>query len=138
MRLLALSPTKMLEEGLQGLSSMPEYKLIKQPEVGLAMIQAKTCGNGAPFNFGEIPLTRCAISLNGIIGYGYVSGRKKRHAVMMAICDALLQLPEYHTALSKSLLKPIEKELERKKRMKAGEINATKVDFFTMVRGEDE
>ncbi|SMD12214.1 alpha-D-ribose 1-methylphosphonate 5-triphosphate synthase subunit PhnG [Desulfocicer vacuolatum DSM 3385] len=137
MRLLALSPTGMLERQLNMLERVPGYKFLKQPEVGLAMIQARACGNGKPFNFGEIPLTRCVVSMGGYTGYGYVSGRKKRHAVMMAVFDALLQDPEHHEDLQKSLLEPIAKKLEEKKQQKAQETGSTKVDFFTMVRGED-
>ena len=138
MRLLALSPTTILEHELEKLENVPEYILLKQPEVGLAMIQARACGNGASFNFGEIPLTRCAISLDGHIGYGYVSGRKKRHAVMMAIFDALLQNPKRHKALQENVLTPIAQLLADKKEQKVKETSSTKVDFFTMVRGEDD
>lgn len=138
MKLLALCPTTMLEQEFEKLEEVPEYTLLKQPEVGLAMIQARTCGHGAPFNFGEIPLTRCAVSAGGHIGYGYVSGRKKRHAVMMAIFDALLQNPAQRSVLQISLLDPIVDFLAKKKEQKRQETTSTKVDFFTMVRGEDE
>lgn len=138
MRLLALASTPLLEEHYSTLTPVPEHTLLKQPEVGIAMIQARTCGNGAPFNFGEIPLTRCAVQLGEHIGYGYVSGRKKRHALLMAIYDALLQDERRRPELERGLLATITTALAEKKAQKAKETATTKVDFFTLVRGEDE
>jgi alpha-D-ribose 1-methylphosphonate 5-triphosphate synthase subunit PhnG len=67
----------------------------------------------------------------------YVQGRSQRHAEQAAVADALLQLPEWHDTVQAQLIQPLARlhaeRVERQARVAA----QTKVEFFTMVRGED-
>lgn len=137
MRLLSLAPDSYLKKAWDNFDKSQEYIVIRQPEVGLAMIKAKACGNGNPFNFGEVPLTRCAVRVGEKIGHGYVQGRKKEHAFHMAIFDALLQNDDNRSSLTDSILTPIFQFLKKKKNDRKKAVEKTKVEFFTMVRGED-
>lgn len=139
MRLLACAPPSLLEQHwLKIEASVPQYTIIRQPEVGLTMVQARSCGNGSPFNFGEMPLTRCAVRVGDIVGHGYVQGRKKSHAFHMALFDALLQTDSFNEQIEETLLTQLFVKVEEKRERRQKEAQNTKVDFFTMVRGEND
>lgn len=78
--------------------------------------------------------TGCA----GLLGCGYVLGEQPRHAEMMAVLDALWQ--DEHTAplLDAELLPTLCTALRERYAHDAAAGAATRVDFFTMTRGEDK
>ena len=56
------------------------------------MVRGRAGGTGAPFNLGEMTVTRCSLQLaDGTVGHAYVPGRDRDHARRAAICDALMQ-----------------------------------------------
>lgn len=115
----------------------PAFDWLRAPEAGGVMVRGRTGGSGAPFNLGEMTVTRCALSLaDGTVGHGYVQGRSKAKAEMAAKIDALMQT-EAAEALRATVLVPLEQERATSKAARAAKAAATKVDFFTMVRGED-
>jgi alpha-D-ribose 1-methylphosphonate 5-triphosphate synthase subunit PhnG len=65
-----------------------------------------------------------------------VRGRSKPKARQAALVDALMQGPEADTVRAR-LIEPLAEALVEAKRTRAAKAAATKVDFFTMVRGED-
>ncbi|MGE3541113.1 MAG: phosphonate C-P lyase system protein PhnG [Candidatus Tectimicrobiota bacterium] len=106
--MLASAPCAELLEAWQDLPSPPSYTLLKTPEVGLVHIQARTSGSGQPFYLGEATVARCTVQLHsGEIGGGYVLGRDRRHAELMAVCDALLQHPLYSATVHHGLLRTL-------------------------------
>jgi alpha-D-ribose 1-methylphosphonate 5-triphosphate synthase subunit PhnG len=70
------------------------------------------------------------------VGHGYVQGRSKDHALQAALVDALMQT-EVADSVEAGLLAPLRKAMVASKTMRAAKAAATKVDFFTIVRGED-
>ena len=69
-----------------------EYQLIRAPEIGMTLVRGRMGGNGAPFNVGEMSVTRCVVRLaDGRTGYSYLAGRDKVHAELAALADAHLQ-----------------------------------------------
>ncbi len=115
----------------------PAFDWLRAPEVGAVMVRGRMGGSGAPFNLGEMTVTRCALSLaDGTVGHGYVQGRSKAKAEMAAKIDALMQTGAAE-GLRAKVLAPLEQERERAKEARASKAAATKVEFFTMVRGED-
>ncbi|WP_282093936.1 phosphonate C-P lyase system protein PhnG [Epibacterium ulvae] len=115
----------------------PEFDWLRAPEVGAVMTRARMGGTGAPFNLGEMTVTRCALTLSdGTVGHGYVQGRDKVKAETVALIDALMQGPRAHI-LDEVILVPLRKARHARKRARAEKAAATKVDFFTLVRGED-
>lgn len=137
MGVLARAPLAALESAWEELAPKPEYIMLRQPETGLVMVQARTNGSGAPFNMGEMTLTRCAVSMETTVGHAYVAGRSKRHAELAAVFDGLLQHAEKTEQVFESVIIPIEEQLVVKQKEEEQRVAATKVDFFTMVRGED-
>ena len=141
MALLSRAPLPLLEQGLaEQANARPEW--LRQPETGLYMVQGRAGGTGHRFNLGELTVTRCALRLHSddntaMVGVAYVMGRNHRHAQLAAIADALLQSPALHASLDASVLQPVREHLAREHAQRAAKAQATKVDFFTMVRGDD-
>ncbi len=115
------------------------YSMLRQPETGLVMVRARAGGKGQRFNLGEASVTRCSVSMEtGEVGHGYVTGRNKRHAEMAAVFDALLQNEKWKARLLENVITPIDERIQKSKNERQAKVASTKVDFFTMVRGEDE
>ncbi|WP_428249695.1 phosphonate C-P lyase system protein PhnG [Ferrovibrio sp.] len=139
LRLLARAERGCLEQAFAALPQQPGYRRLKQPETGLAMLRARAGGVGQRFNMGEMTISRCVVALEagGAMGVGYVPGRDQRKAELVALFDALSQDAATAALLEASLFAPLESELAQAQAARAAKVAATKVDFFTMVRGED-
>lgn len=134
MGLLAKAPAARVTELLD---APPAFDWLRAPEVGSTMVRGRTGGTGAPFNLGEITVTRCALRLScGTVGHAYVQGRNKDHAQAAALIDALMQT-DAATHIRETVLDPLTQEAQVRRDARAAKAAATKVDFFTMVRGED-
>ena len=137
MGILARAGTGQLEEAYAALDAPPEYEFLRQPEIGMALVRARADARGGRFNLGEMTVSRCSVRLaDGPIGHGYVAGRDKRHAELAAIFDALLQSPA-HKAEIHATVDALAAELNALREKRDAKTAATKVNFFTMVRGED-
>lgn len=139
LRLLARADRATLEAALAALPARPEWRRLKQPETGLAMIRARAGGAGQRFNLGEMTVSRCVVALNdgGTMGVGYVQGRDRRRAELVAVFDALSQDPAGAEKIEELLIAPVERTLADERSKREAKVAATRVDFFTLVRGED-
>lgn len=138
MGVLAKSAATALQQRWQALSLEPEYQFIRKPETGLTMLRGRVGGSGQPFNLGEMTLTRCAVRLaSGTLGVSYIAGRNSQHAITAALADALLQDNNTQVLLQRELIEPLQAELDAERQQRATQANSTRVDFFTLVRGED-
>jgi alpha-D-ribose 1-methylphosphonate 5-triphosphate synthase subunit PhnG len=117
---------------------LPPHELLRAPEIGAVMVRGRVGGTGAPFNLGEMTVTRCSVRLDeGTVGHAWVQGRDKSHALRAAVADALLQTGAA-AEISTQVIQPLSAEASRARTARAAKAAATKVDFFTMVRGEDQ
>ncbi|MUM78849.1 phosphonate C-P lyase system protein PhnG [Pseudodesulfovibrio sp. F-1] len=138
MSVLAYAGSARLAEALARLAPPPSFEHVRPPEVGMVMVRGRADGNGGRFNLGEMTMTRCTVALpDGFIGHGYVTGRDKAHAELAAVFDALLQDPGRNPGLMDSVIIPLEREQLAARRAQNEKTAATRVNFFTMVRGED-
>ncbi|WP_336667413.1 phosphonate C-P lyase system protein PhnG [Enterobacter mori] len=138
MRVLAHSQPAALAARMNALSLAPDYDTLRAPEIGLVQIQARMGGTGERFFAGDATLTRAAIRLNsGTLGYSYVLGRDKAHAERCAVIDALLQEQPYFQTLMETLIAPLEADRAARIAARQAEVNASRVDFFTLVRGDN-
>ncbi|WP_022705438.1 phosphonate C-P lyase system protein PhnG [Pseudorhodobacter ferrugineus] len=116
---------------------LPAHSFLRSPEVGAVMVQARAGGTGAPFNLGEMTVTRCSVQLtDGPVGHAWVQGRDARHSTHAAIMDALMHTPQA-AALGSGVLDVLHREAQAARQARTEKAAATKVDFFTLVRGED-
>ncbi|WP_145498113.1 phosphonate C-P lyase system protein PhnG [Yersinia bercovieri] len=154
MSVLAHSQPAELLAHWQPLNLSPMYQVIRAPEIGLNQLQARMGATGRRFILGDMTITRAVIMLNGtpaIYGYSYIAGRNKSHAELCALLDALLQLSTLNrdpsTAHGKpaglnelllsTVIYPLAAAQQKRRQLRARAIAASKVDFFTLVRGED-
>ncbi|MEO0939115.1 MAG: phosphonate C-P lyase system protein PhnG [Pseudomonadota bacterium] len=115
----------------------PAFTWLRAPEIGGMMVRGRAGGTGAPFNLGEMTVTRCALTLDGgQVGHAYIQGRRKADAEACALVDALMQT-DVAERLRAAVLEPLAAEQAEAKAARAAKAAATKVDFFTMARGED-
>jgi alpha-D-ribose 1-methylphosphonate 5-triphosphate synthase subunit PhnG len=118
-------------------ATRPDYRILRAPEIGSVMVRGRAGGTGAPFNLGEVTVTRCSLRLTGgVVGHGYVQGRQKQDALTAALIDALMQT-DAAASVRATVLDPLREEQAARRDLRAAKAAATKVDFFTMVRGED-
>jgi alpha-D-ribose 1-methylphosphonate 5-triphosphate synthase subunit PhnG len=117
--------------------TLPAYENLREPENGLVMVRGRIGGDGVPFNLGEATVSRAAVRLaTGEVGFGYTLGRDRAKARMIALCDALLQSSEFAEVVEANVFAPLRAALVSMRDRKAAETAATRVDFYTLVRGE--
>jgi alpha-D-ribose 1-methylphosphonate 5-triphosphate synthase subunit PhnG len=114
----------------------PEVQMIRGPETGLIMLRGRTGGGGAPFNLGEATVSRASVRIGtGEVGHGYCLGRDEEKAKLIAVIDALFQREPGNIEFA--ILRPLRDAAWARDKQRQDETAATKVEFFTMVRGED-
>jgi alpha-D-ribose 1-methylphosphonate 5-triphosphate synthase subunit PhnG len=137
MAVLTCSSADEIARHLAALDPLPAHTQLREPQSGLVMLRGRIGGDGAPFNFGEATVSRCAVRLAaGETGFGYALGRDHEKARLIALVDAMIQLEQWQSGLEKSVLAPIEDRLTAEREKTAQQVAATKVEFFTLVRGE--
>jgi alpha-D-ribose 1-methylphosphonate 5-triphosphate synthase subunit PhnG len=141
MAVLAKASTETIEPLWDALSDKPRWTCIRPPEVGMVMVRARAGGTGQRFNMGEMTVTRCVVRLDdgevaSKVGHAYVAGRDTRHAELAAVVDAMMQQPERRDALRRALIAPLANAQAEARDRTRRRTAATKVDFFTMVRGD--
>jgi len=136
MAVLAHSPAAEIAGRLAAIT-VPAHENLREPESGLVMVRGRTGGDGAPFNLGEATVSRAAVRLaTGEVGFGYTLGRDAKKAQMIALCDAMVQSAELSGEVEVQVIAPLRAAMIAERNRKAAETAATRVDFYTMVRGE--
>jgi alpha-D-ribose 1-methylphosphonate 5-triphosphate synthase subunit PhnG len=138
MSILARSSRAAIEQVWKDSAATLAFNWLRKPHTGLVMVRGRAGGTGKPFNLGEMTVSRCALQLPcGVVGHGYVQGRDHRHVELAAKLDALLQREERREGLLATVIEPLH-ELQAQRRLELSrKAAATKVEFFTMVRGEN-
>ena len=117
--------------------ALPDHENLREPENGLVMVRGRIGGDGAAFNLGEATVSRAAVRLSsGEVGFGYTLGRDGTKARMIALCDALVQSDEFAGLVETKVIAPLRAAISAKQNRKAAEAAATRVEFYTLVRGE--
>ena len=138
MRVLAEAAESELVMLVGELGALPAHDNVRPPETGLVMVRGRVGGDGAPFNLGEATVSRAAVRLaSGELGFGYVLGRNQEKARLVALCDALWQSRRYRSVMEDGILAPLRARVAARRQQADAQTAATRVDFFTLVRGED-
>jgi alpha-D-ribose 1-methylphosphonate 5-triphosphate synthase subunit PhnG len=117
--------------------ALPVHENLREPENGLVMVRGRTGGDGAAFNLGEATVSRAAVRLStGEVGFGYTLGRDRQKAQLIALCDALIQTADHAESVEAQVLAPLRTAITSERNRRAAETAATRVDFYTLVRGE--
>ncbi|MGH8773356.1 MAG: phosphonate C-P lyase system protein PhnG [Burkholderiales bacterium] len=136
MGVLAKARLDELEAAFALLPEKPAYTWLRPPETGLVMVRARAGGTGAKFNLGEMPVTRCALKTeDGVVGHAYVQGRSHRHAELAALIDAMLLAGM--SEIESRVISPLAQARAARAALAQAQAAATRVEFFTLVRGEN-
>ncbi len=136
--LAAMGSAVMAERYAVLASSLPPGSPVRGPEVGLVMLRGRMGGGGAAFNLGEASVVRATVKLgSGEVGHAVVLGRDAEHALRAAHLDAVWQRPDWRSRIEEAFVAPSLAAEAAETALRAEETEATRVDFFTLVRGED-
>ena len=114
-----------------------EAEDLRAPETGLVMARGRIGGDGRAFNVGEATVTRAAVRLpTGETGFAYHLCRDRPKARLAAILDAHWQRLDRRRAVE-AALSSIAERRAREAAAVARKVAATRVNFFTLARGED-
>ncbi len=119
----------------QAINNDTPVAVLRPPEVGLAMVTGRVNATGTPFGLGEMTVTRCVVQIDSAMGVGYVGGRSFDHARGVAIADALLQ-GHRHQEIMDRVVTPLAEILHQRERTRVADIESSRVQFVTMVRGD--
>jgi len=138
---LAKASLPELEEAWAALPDPPRWRLLRPTEAGLALVRGRIGGSGRKFNLGEMTMTRAAVQLvveggPAVIGFGHVAGRQLRRAELVALFDALLQVPSRYAAIAAAVVAPLAARQQAARAALAAKVAPSKVEFLTVVRGE--
>ena len=134
---LARAERHALEQAAAALGELPPLELVRPSEPGMVMLRGRVGGTGDAFNLGEATVTRCALRVgSGALGVGYALGRDRRKAELIALFDALLQNPARQAAIQRDVVDLLAGEQAARRDAAGRSAAASKVEFFTMVRGE--
>ena len=138
MRLMSRCPHEALARYWRDCGLAVEATDLRRPETGLVTVRGRVGGDGQAFNLGEATVTRASVKLSsGEIGHAYILGRETEKARLCATIDAALQNPGLGAIIVERVLQPIGAQLDEADRKMRAQVAATRVDFFTMTRGED-
>lgn len=138
MNLLARATRDELQHALAGLPDAGTAMPVRGPETGLIMLRGRIGGGGNAFNLGEATVTRATVRLScGTIGHGQRLGTDRDATRLAAITDALAETGR-HDEWIDDLLQGIATRIDAEALQQTEETAATRVDFFTLVRGEDQ
>lgn len=137
MRICAEATGEELRAALQDVGPVASVRDLRRPECALVMLRGRAGGDGRPFNLGEATVTRAAVTVDGIPpGFAYHLGRDIPKARDAALLDALWQDEPRRDAVETALA-PVRQRIDAERDLAARRTAATRVDFFTLVRGED-
>lgn len=135
MGLLARAPSDRLAALMP---AEPEAAFLRPPEIGTVMVRGRIGATGSAFNLGEMTVTRCTLQIaSGQVGHAHIQGRDRDHARRAAVVDALMQT-ESASDVQSRILTPLAQEEAQRRNLRAAKAAATRVEFFTLVRGEDK
>ena len=136
MAVLARAGADEISARLSACSDLPSWRVLRGPESGLVMVRGRAGGGGAPFNLGEMTVTRCTVrtgsGTDGFTGHAHVAGRDARQAELAAAVDALLQDASLRVVLTDRIIEPLAAAQRARRADIAAKAAATKVQFFAL------
>ena len=138
MAILARADAAELESRWRKLAIAASHRRLKGPETGMVALRGRIGGGGDAFQFGEATLSRAIVALEtGEVGHAHILGRDKAKAELCALIDALAQTEAWRDRIDREVIEPLRAAADDADRIEREKVAATKVDFFTLVRGED-
>jgi alpha-D-ribose 1-methylphosphonate 5-triphosphate synthase subunit PhnG len=136
MSMLALSSPADLEQLWGDTADKPSFDWIRPPEFGAVMARGRICDDGSNFNVGEVAITRCILRLAPTehIGIAYVIGRRRRHATLAALLDAMAQTHGPAGDFVRSGILRLRAVLQQRRQEVRASVAKSEVDFSMLLR----
>jgi len=139
MRACVYATEQELKEALAAFEPLPPVRDVRPTQCGLVMTRGRIGGEGNLFNIGEALVTRASVALeDGTVGHAYHLGQSVARARMAATLDALGQDRESRARLQTIFVSRIMERIAKERQQRREENAATRVDFFTLARGDNE
>ncbi|WP_456277347.1 phosphonate C-P lyase system protein PhnG [Bacillus sp. AK128] len=132
--------TKILVEGnpelLKQLSLQAEelvvIKIERKPKTGLIMLKVRDSVSMQPFYMGEVLVTECTVSIDGMYGMGTIMGEEFERSYQIAVIDAVFNvgLPIVQEWLP--ILEEEAMSIKRKHQKEQAMAVSSRVNFDTM------
>jgi len=130
---LARASATEIKTHLNSAPQLPGFTRLRGPESGMSMVRGRAGGGGAPFNLGEMTISRCSVRDEaGRIGHGYAAGRDHAQVELIARLDAALQEPVLYPAYCEAVLVPLANAQAARRAGEQARAAATEVKFFTL------
>lgn len=138
MAVLANAPAQAVKDAWAAFDAPTAYTCVRGPESGLIALRGRIGGDGPPFHFGEAMITRATVRLeDGTIGHASMLGRDHEKVELAALIDAMAEDEMRAGEIDEAIIQPLQSANADAEAEAAARTRATRVDFFTMVRGED-
>jgi alpha-D-ribose 1-methylphosphonate 5-triphosphate synthase subunit PhnG len=135
LRLFALASNQDLENMVRSTHIEERCKTLFGPQTGIVTVRARISGKGQKFNVGDACVTKAEVLFdNKVNGYATVMGGQARRALLVAMLDAAMAA-DIGEPLA-SLVLQLAQQIEQRGMQRQQSAANTKVNFFTMVRGE--
>lgn len=109
-----------------------EIKVLQEPETCMTMMQAVDSVGCTPFYAGEVLMTEAVVSINAVMGFGFVLEDEPVRALCMAIIDAALGAHIKEEREIRQCISAEEARLIELQRREISLVAATKVRFAIM------
>lgn len=131
-RILIEGDRSLLQRLCEQIERKYSMETVKPPERSLVMTKANDSVSQKPFYLGEVLVTECTVSIQGVYGFGVLMGEDAERAYQLAVVDAAFQakLPEIG-AWEPELLAE-EERIAVRQRTVYSQSAKTKVNFDTM------
>jgi alpha-D-ribose 1-methylphosphonate 5-triphosphate synthase subunit PhnG len=122
-------------------SSESEYvlRVLSEPREVLVMNCVRESAGGSLFYLGEALLSECRVAIGSTVGIGMALGATRERAYQLAVIDAAFNLPRPLSGQVRwqQRLLDAERALARVEAQRCRELQATKVEFLSMLTEED-
>ena len=132
--MLTLSQTdlQLLQGVVTQINAVSPVTVMKPACTALVMMGVKDSVQAVPFYLGEVLITKCAVAVNEITGYGFVMGEDPERAYCLAVLEATLQGEHPKTKMIKEFITGQAQLFQNEKIRDYAAITQTRVRFDSM------
>jgi alpha-D-ribose 1-methylphosphonate 5-triphosphate synthase subunit PhnG len=123
----------------EGADAKRQLRIISEPRQVLVINRVRESAKGTLFYLGEAVLSECKVAIDDTVGIGLVLGEVGERAYQLAVIDAAFGLEEQlpPQQLWQRRLLEAEQRLAQAETGVCEELQATRVEFFSMLTEED-
>ncbi|GAA0370315.1 phosphonate C-P lyase system protein PhnG [Bacillus horti] len=114
------------------IEKVAKVKVEAPPTTGLVMTKTRDSVSQTPFYLGEVLVTECTVSIDGMFGMGVIMGDDFERSYQLAVIDAAYNAGLPLTSSWEDELVQVEKDNNNRKLQEWAKLAQTRVHFDTM------